>query len=233
MSGKYCLREICLCSFLTIFFLYGKNVRGGTTDFNVPPGTDPCGARYKEGELIVRFAPKAGNIQATTAERNSILSGLGGGEVKNTFKLVPGLSVVKLPDGVKVEEVLENFNKAEGILYAHPDYVKRAFSIFPNDPNFSQLWGLHNTGQTSGTPDADIDAPEAWDLHTSGEDIVVAVIDTGIDYTHPDLAANMWVNPGEIPGNGIDDDEPIIRKLSLKNTCALQFGYGIIAVKVL
>jgi subtilisin family serine protease len=92
---------------------------------------------------------------------------------------------------------------------------------------------LHNTGQTSGTPDADIDAPEAWDLHTSGEDIVVAVIDTGIDYTHPDLAANMWVNPGEIPGNGIDDDEPIIRKLSLKNTCALQFGYGIIAVKVL
>jgi subtilisin family serine protease len=161
---------------------------------------------YKEGELIVRFAPKAGNIQATTAERNSILSGLGGGEVKNTFKLVPGLSVVKLPDGVKVEEVLERFNKAEGILYAHPDYIKRAFSIFPNDPNFSQLWGLHNTGQTGGMTDADIDAPEAWEMHTSGGDIIVAVIDTGIDYTHPDLAANMWVNPGEIPGNGIDAD---------------------------
>ncbi|MEM1170386.1 MAG: S8 family serine peptidase, partial [Cyanobacteria bacterium P01_H01_bin.35] len=76
----------------------------------------------------------------------------------------------------------------------------------PNDTFFNLMWGLHNTGQTGGTSDADIDALEAWDIQTGSNNVVVGVIDTGIDYTHPDLANNMWTNPGEIPGNGIDDD---------------------------
>lgn len=76
----------------------------------------------------------------------------------------------------------------------------------PNDPSFAQLWGLHNTGQSGGTTDADIDAPEAWDLVTGSANVVIGVIDTGVDYNHPDLAANMWRNPGEIAGNSIDDD---------------------------
>ena len=71
---------------------------------------------------------------------------------------------------------------------------------------FSELWGMHNTGQTGGTPGADIHAPEAWDITTGSRQIIVAVIDTGVDYTHPDLTNNIWTNPGEIPGNGIDDD---------------------------
>ncbi len=76
----------------------------------------------------------------------------------------------------------------------------------PNDPSFGSLWGLDNTGQDGGTADADIDAPEAWILQTGSSDVVVAVIDTGVDYNHQDLAPNIWTNPGEIPGNNLDDD---------------------------
>lgn len=81
-----------------------------------------------------------------------------------------------------------------------------ADSILPNDSDFDQLWALHNEGQVDGRPFADIDAPEAWKTQTGDPTLVVVVIDTGVDYTHQDLAANMWRNPGEIEGNGIDDD---------------------------
>jgi len=78
-----------------------------------------------------------------------------------------------------------------------------------NLPNDLQpaLWGMNNTGQNGGKVDADIDAPEAWALHTGRNNApIIALIDTGVDYNHPDLKGNIWTNPGEIPGNGIDDD---------------------------
>jgi hypothetical protein len=77
----------------------------------------------------------------------------------------------------------------------------------PNDQYFStEQYSLHNTGQTGGIPDCDIDAPEAWDMETGNSDIVIAFLDSGIDYTHPDLAGKIWNNIDEIPDNGIDDD---------------------------
>src|SRR5262249_51613619 len=85
-----------------------------------------------------------------------------------------------------------------GVAFAEPDYQVSA-AVIPNDPSFSSLYGLNNTGQTGGLNDADIDAPEAWDITKGSTKTVVGVIDTGIDYTHIDLYQNVWINQGEIP----------------------------------
>src|SRR5207244_12420027 len=90
-----------------------------------------------------------------------------------------------------------------GARYAEPDVGGAATAVVPNDPQFGNLWGLHNTGQVvqfvTGIPDADIDAPEAWDVTTGSGRVVVGVIDSGIDSTHPDLYPNVWINNAEIP----------------------------------
>lgn len=91
------------------------------------------------------------------------------------------------------------------LLYAEPDHILHITETIPNDPGLSDLWGLHNSGQSDGAEDADIDAPEAWDITTGTTDVIVGIIDTGTDLTHPDLASNIWVNPLE-SANGIDDD---------------------------
>jgi hypothetical protein len=109
------------------------------------------------------------------------------------------------PEGRGGKQALRKLLKSGLIERIEPNF-KVSIARLPNDPQFGALWGLHNIGQTGGAAGADIDAPEAWDAFTGSHQIIVAVIDTGIDHTHPDLAANMWVNPGEIPGNGIDDD---------------------------
>ncbi len=178
--------------------------------FSIPAGYDftvAGDAPYKEGELIVRFAPRPDGKSASPTDKQQILSSLGGGTITRDFDIVPGLSVVELAEGMTVEDALEQFNQADGIFYAQPNYEIHAISTFPNDTRFDDLWGMHNTGQTGGIADADIDAPEAWDLATGSSEVIVAVIDTGVDYNHVDLAQNMWVNTGEIPGNGEDDDD--------------------------
>jgi len=122
----------------------------------------------------------------------------------------------------RLKALVKWLNAQPEILYAEPDYLiqldptESTASVspansegpgnYPNDPSFGLLWGMDNQGQQGGLPDADIDAPEAWLLQTDAEDVVIAVIDTGVEYTHADLAANMWVNEDEIPNNGLDDD---------------------------
>ncbi len=107
------------------------------------------------------------------------------------------------------KEQAEILSTAMGELLAlEPNAVYEPARV-PNDPRFGDQWWLHNTGQFIGgvgTIGADIGAVAAWDTTIGNRDIIVAVIDTGIDLNHPDLIPNLWTNPGEIPGNGIDDD---------------------------
>ena len=164
---------------------------------------------YKEGELLIRFAPKMHGLQRTKQEKNQFLSSLNAGEVKQSFKRVSGLTLVKLPENLKVKDALPKFKGKSEILYVEPNYKYKLLSTFPNDPCGPNIvdgglqWGLHNIGQTGGTFNADVNAPEAWDIIHDAYDIIVAIIDSGIDRMHPDLAANMWVNEAEL--NGIPD----------------------------
>jgi len=99
------------------------------------------------------------------------------------------------------EALLKAFENNPHVEFVEPNYVLK-LGADPNDPSYSSLWGLENTGQTIadtvGTAGADIDADAAWAVTTGSAAVVVGVVDTGIDYTHPDLAANMWTNPGGI-----------------------------------
>lgn len=151
-------------------------------------------------------------------------------------KFPMGLAIyhIKVPRGMSVEEAIELYKSNPAVMYAEPNIkVYRedfgqavpvrpenlGYNYTPNDTLFGRMWALHNEGQEFragmiGMPDADIDAADAWgfildELGISPADlpeVIVADIDTGIDITHPDLAANIWVNEDEIPGNGVDDD---------------------------
>ena len=108
-----------------------------------------------------------------------------------------------------VPSAMQALSAEPTVVYSEPDYLARPLVSTPNDTDFGRLWALHNTGQDFGVPDADIDAPEAWDLSIGSSNVLVAVIDTGIDYTHTDLCANIWINPGEagpLSTNTLDDD---------------------------
>jgi len=116
--------------------------------------------------------------------------------VLKNFENLGRLQVLRVPKGETVASLVSKYQQSGLVEFAEPDYIVHSDAT-PNDPKYldGTLWGLNNTGQNGGTPDADIDAPEAWDVLNSASNIVVAVLDTGIRYTHEDLASNMWVNP--------------------------------------
>lgn len=160
----------------------------------------PKGVAFKEGELLVKMLE--GDLSVRAESMRTQLS------AKVTAKIEDiDVEVWQVPAKTQDElfSVIEQLSSSGAVAYAEPNYIQSIDAV-PDDPSFNDLWGLHNEGQSSGTADADIDALEAWGIETGSQDVVVAVIDTGIDYNHIDLVDNMWTNEDEIPGNGIDDD---------------------------
>ncbi len=165
------------------------------------PCATPSGVRAQEfvpGEVLVKFRPGRSDVlRATTRswlDRSQRLRAFGriGAELRRF-------------DDRTTESALALLRADPAIAYAEPNWIVRA-CLTPNDPQLVNEIGLRNTGQGGGIVGADIDAILAWDLFTGDSTLRIGVIDTGVDYTHPDLAANIWTNPGEIPGNAIDDD---------------------------
>ena len=173
-------------------------------------GTFNLDKEHVPGELIVKFRDGQKSVSSTRA-----LAALGA-EIKTTFKS-NGALVIKFGkklDGDSLVDRARQLNARDDVEYVEANTILHATRA-PNDPSFSKQYGMHNTGEGGGVVGADIHATEAWDVSTGSKDVLVGIIDTGVDYTHPDIAANYWTNPGESGldadgkdkrTNGIDDD---------------------------
>ncbi|MGQ9660706.1 MAG: S8 family serine peptidase [Kiritimatiellia bacterium] len=164
--------------------------------------------------LIVRY--KDGTDVATM----ELASALSGDEVVDRLRHRPAC-LVRLAPGAELAAAAARYATRADVLYVEPNWRYKFCEDLreprrvPNDPRFGSLWGLDNPGWANTSRGADIDAPEAWYFTTGSTNVIVAVLDSGMDVTHPDLVANLWVNPGETgldatgadkATNGIDDD---------------------------
>jgi subtilisin family serine protease len=147
-------------------------------------------AEFVPGEVVVRFT-----TGASLATRASALQAVGG---RRPEQVRANTALVRLPAGADPRAAAARLEYQPGVVYAEPNYLYHT-SATPDDPRFEDLWGL-----SSGS-DHDIDAPAAWDFTTGSDDVLVAVVDTGIDLAHPDLVGNIWSNPGE-SNDGVDND---------------------------
>ena len=152
--------------------------------------TTSDGVKYLAHEVIVRAGVGVSQdaLRAAVAQvGGSIAADDGGMHALGYFR-------VELPQDTTADDAISALSGTAEVAKAERNILVQLFAT-PSDPLYSQLWGM-----------AKINAPAAWDTNTGSSDILVAVSDTGMDYTHPDLTANVWTNPGEIPGNGKDDD---------------------------
>lgn len=203
------ISTISLCFFLTFSFINsnsGKTQEGYTTQ-----------DEYVLNEVLVKFKKDVGKYlirEAVELVQGKVITNLGE-EIRTfqwdpdisssrSFRLDPELLHIHVPESIGTEQAIYLLSLNPVIEYAEKNLIVHA-CVDPNDPHFSKLWGLKNTGQTEGKADADIDAELAWNVFTGSSDVVVAVIDSGVDYNHTDLQANIWINPGE-SGNGKETD---------------------------
>ncbi len=162
---------------------------------------------YIPGELIVKFRKKPSSVPGLMRSADALHRRAGAAK-KERFKGMEEMERVVLKHGTLIRQSLREYLADPAVEYAEPNYIVHA-DVIPDDTSFSNLWGLHNTGQTGGTYDADIDAPEAWGLTTGSPGVVVAVVDSGVAVNHPDIAPNIWINQGEdypACNDGLDND---------------------------
>jgi subtilisin family serine protease len=150
------------------------------------------------GQLIVGFDEGS----SPSLQRKTVTKA--GAKIEERLSSIDAAVIVSRRN-TTTEEVADELSSVRTVDYVEPNYILTRGRL-PNDVGLARLWGLRNVGQLDGTPDADINAAGAWDV-TTGGDVPVAVLDTGVDYRHPDLDGNLWTNPDEIPGNSEDDDE--------------------------
>lgn len=177
-----------------------------------PQKVDPYQARgaFVPGEVLVKFRP--GVTRGVERAAHAAM----GARVLNRIAGGLGIDQVRLPRGLTVADAVRRYSSDPLVEYAEPNFYRYP-AFTPNDPSYNSLWGLNNTGQAhpiadpppptaTGDPGADMDVSEAWDNEKGDSSVVIAVIDSGVDTAHLDLSGNLWENPGEIPGNLIDDD---------------------------
>lgn len=164
--------------------------------------------RASQDSLLVLYKENASDLLRAQA-RNLVkakVSDLNKDEIDDNYSSILSGRLAKFEvTGISTKQAIKLLQKHAAVEYVEPDY-RVSIGNAVNDPDFTELWGLNNEGQTGGTADADIDAPEAWSISTGSKDVVIGVIDTGVDHSHSDLAANIWINPNEIAGDGIDND---------------------------
>jgi subtilisin family serine protease len=162
--------------------------------------------RVDPGVISAGFAAPVADVQGFLNELDGDAANL---TVIRSNRL--GTVDLALPAGADPLDAVAALSATGAVHFAEVNTIG-SYGVTPNDPQFSGLWHLHNTGQTGGSVDADVDAPEAWDIQDGDPSVVVAVLDSGTDHTHLDLHANIWNNPGEVldgtdtDGNGFIDD---------------------------
>ena len=148
MKRRITVQRLCALVFVA-GLLASQGVFAGERSYRKAPDLgrlDP--ASYVPGELLVRFRAHAQGRVRTAAERREVLNVIAGARIRSSYKIVPGLSHIRLPAGVTVKEAIATLARSNDILYVEPNYKVELFATEPNDVDFGELWGLHNTGQT-------------------------------------------------------------------------------------
>jgi RHS repeat-associated protein len=155
--------------------------------------------KYKDGELIVRFK------QNLSEQEKKQLVESQGAQLSKKLKGKSRIEKITLSQGQDVDAIASQLRKSPAVEFVEPNFLVARDQVSPGDPRFAEQWALKNTGQSGGQPNSDIGAVSAWETTTGSQTTIIAVIDSGIDFTHPDLQHNQWTNSNEQP-NGRDDD---------------------------